>query len=177
MYTRFDSLEPKSFVPHTQGISPQFIQMDMNDPQEDIYFNFETSHKSPVVLMPKSQNENNIDWSKLAPTTQPAEFGPHYWFVIHNMGLTYPMRPNRVAKKRMSAFIEALPVLLPCKDCSEHAKEYLSQHSVCDAVKSRESLYTFLWNFHNHVNERLGKRQMSLKDSLKIYNRGNSAYL
>lgn len=177
MYTRFDSLKPQSFVPHTPTTSPQFIQMDMNDPQEDIYFNFETSKKSPVVLMPKTQNENDIKWSKLAPTTQPAEFGPHYWFVIHNMGLTYPMRPNRVAKKRMSAFIEALPVLLPCKDCSEHAKEYLSQHSVCDAVKSRESLYTFLWNFHNHVNERLGKKQMSLKDSLKIYNRGSSAHL
>jgi hypothetical protein len=151
--------------------------MDMNDPNEDIYFNFETSKKNPAVLMSTTEQENGIDWSKLAPTTQPSEFGPHYWFVIHNMGLTYPMRPNRVAKKRMSAFIEALPVLLPCKDCSEHAKEYLSNHSVCDAVKNRQSLYTFLWNFHNHVNERLGKPQISLKDSLKIYNRGNSAYL
>ncbi len=71
----------------------------------------------------------------------------------------------------MKCFVEALPFLLPCKDCSEHAKEFLATHKnkINGALQSKESLFKFLWYFHNHVNARLQKPQISLKKAFLMY--------
>ena len=40
-------------------------------------------------------------------------WGPHYWFVLQSMGLTYPLNPNAVTKKKYYDFIQNIPLFLP----------------------------------------------------------------
>jgi hypothetical protein len=37
------------------------------------------------------------------------------------------------------------------------------------ALQNKESLFTFLWNFHNLVNKRLGKPEMPFNEALNMY--------
>lgn len=110
-----------------------------------------------------------INWANIKPEHQPSEFGPHYWYMLHNMSLNYQMNPTKFARQKMRAFVEALPYLLPCKNCSEHAKEFMAGADLNKALTNRKTLFTFMWNFHNHVNKRLGKPEMSFNDALQMY--------
>ncbi len=126
--------------------------------------------KKPVQLK-QPDSGYRINWENAMPATQPAEFGPHYWYMLHTMALNYPNDPTDFIKEKMKCFVEALPFLLPCKDCSEHAKEFLATHKnkINGALQSKESLFKFLWYFHNHVNARLQKPQISLKKAFLMY--------
>ena len=31
----------------------------------------------------------------------PKVWGPHYWFVLHTIALTYPVNPNETIKKKI----------------------------------------------------------------------------
>ena len=44
---------------------------------------------------------------------EPKIWGPHFWFVLHTMTLTYPNNPNGVIKKKQYDFIQNLPSFLP----------------------------------------------------------------
>lgn len=126
--------------------------------------------KKPVKLL-QPHPDLNINWENALPKSKPSQFGPHYWYMLHTMALNYPNDPTDFIKRKMKCFVEALPYLLPCKDCSEHAKEFLSNHTndLHFALSSKESLFKFLWFFHNHVNERLGKPQISLEQAFNMY--------
>ncbi len=131
----------------------------------------------PLMSSPRSQRSpvesrdapGNINWSVIKAEHHPSQFGPHYWYMLHNMSLNYQMNPTRVARQKMRAFVEVLPYLLPCRNCSEHAKEFMASADLNKALTNRKTLFTFMWNFHNHVNKRLGKPQMSFKDALELY--------
>ncbi len=131
----------------------------------------------PLMSSPRPQRSpvesrkapGNINWSEIKAEHHPSQFGPHYWYMLHNMSLNYQMNPTRVARQKMRAFVEVLPYLLPCRNCSEHAKEFMASADLNKALTNRKTLFTFMWNFHNHVNKRLGKPQMSFKDALELY--------
>ena len=40
-------------------------------------------------------------------------WGPHYWFMIHTIAISYPLRPNAVTKKKYYDFIQNLPLFIP----------------------------------------------------------------
>ena len=113
-----------------------------------------------------------LDWRTIEPQRQPSQFGPHYWYMLHSMALNYPVNPTFFAKKKMKAFIEAIPFLLPCRNCTEHAKEFMAKTNINEALTGRKELFTFFWNFHNLVNKRLGTPEMTFDDALNMY-RGN----
>ena len=43
----------------------------------------------------------------------PKVWGPHYWFVLQTISLSYPLSPNDVTKKKYYDFIQNLPLFLP----------------------------------------------------------------
>jgi len=122
----------------------------------------------------KRENFNNpapsgLNWRDIHPQREPSQFGPHYWYMLHSMALNYPVNPTMFAKQKMKAFIEAIPFLLPCKNCTEHAKEFMAQADINKALQGKKELFTFFWNFHNLVNKRLGKQEMSFENALNMY--------
>ena len=38
-------------------------------------------------------------------TLDPKIWGPHYWFFLHTLALTYPETPNEVIKKKYIKYI------------------------------------------------------------------------
>ena len=54
---------------------------------------------------------------------EPDVWGPHYWFFLHTIALTYPHRPNDITKKKFYEFIQNLPLFMPIEEtASEFVK-------------------------------------------------------
>jgi hypothetical protein len=111
-----------------------------------------------------TQSNNKVDLS------DPKSWGPSFWFTLHNGANHYPENPTSHTMEYMKGFIEGIPIMLPCSVCSEHARVYIDrmkiENKLNDAVMSKENLFTFFWSFHNSVNARTGKPEISL-DSVK----------
>jgi len=104
-------------------------------------------------------------------TTSPEVFGPPLWFSLHNASAHYPINPSPITSERMKNIILGIPVLLPCKNCSEHATAYIEKHferldKICG---TRDNLFKFFVDFHNYVNVRYNKPVMSYEDAYKMY--------
>ena len=77
----------------------------------------------------------------------PSIFGPHYWTVIHLTCFNSGNKPDDIAK-----FIDTLPAILPCIDCSDHLKENLKMLPF-----NKEDPFRWSVDLHNLVNSQLGK--------------------
>ena len=104
--------------------------------------------------------------------TSPDVFGPPFWFTLHNGAAKYPVNPNKIVQKKMKDFIIAIPVMLPCLKCKDHAISYIESNleSLDDIVSSREKLFNFFVDFHNYVNKRYGKKIYSYDEAYNLYN-------
>ena len=108
---------------------------------------------------------------------EPNIWGPHYWATLHYLSSTYDNNPNESIKSTMKNFIQSLPVFLPCKECQDHAFEFIKTTNLNSVVTNRKELFTFFFNFHNTVNQRLKKPLMKLEDALKMYHIPEEEYI
>tara|TARA_B100001094_G_C17829353_1_gene622419 strand:- start:133 stop:564 length:432 start_codon:yes stop_codon:yes gene_type:complete len=97
----------------------------------------------------------------------PDVWGPHYWFVIHTMALTYPINPNDTTKKKYYRFITDLPLFLPNKEIGNKFSEFLDKYPVTPYLDSRDSFVKWTHFIHNKINQMLKKPQITL---LEFYN-------
>ena len=91
-------------------------------------------------------------------------WGAKYWGVLHNIAASYPDKPTRTQKAKMKELITNLIENIPCEDCKVHAKKYIKTHKI--KVTNKQELSKYLCNFHNNVNERLGKPIVECKTIL-----------
>ena len=97
-------------------------------------------------------------------------FGPSFWFTLHNGAAAYPEYPNYVAQQTMMHFLLGIPMMIPCTQCREHAYTYIRDGADLNSVvKSKKSLFEYMTMFHNYVNNRYGKRMMTLQDAKEKY--------
>ena len=99
----------------------------------------------------------------------PEVFGPPLWHVLHALAAIYPDSPDAGKVLACTAFVESLPALLPCGECSEHLAQVLSRTDVLRACSSGAELSTMWCRLHNQVNERLGKPQMDCTQARDHY--------
>ena len=87
--------------------------------------------------------------------TSPDVFGPPFWFTLHNGANKYPENPNKIVQKKMKDFIIAIPIMLPCLKCKDHATSYIESNleKLDKIVSSRKNLFNFFVDFHNYVNK------------------------
>ena len=126
-----------------------------------------------LINMYPQINPNFISEAKLfgLDMSSPPVFGPPLWLTMHNASIHYPVHPSPLVIERMKNFILAIPVLIPCETCKEHANAYIEENfSKLDEVCSgRMKLFNFFVDFHNYVNIRLNKPVMSYEDAFKLY--------
>jgi hypothetical protein len=103
----------------------------------------------------------------------PEVWGPYFWFTLHNGALNYPSLANPLCIERMKNFIIGIPVMIPCETCKEHATAYIeSNKDYLDYIcASRDKLFKFFVDFHNYVNIRLKKPEMSYDDAYRLYDK------
>ena len=100
-----------------------------------------------------------------------AHWGRSGWDFMHAITFAYPERdPSPPQQDAAKSFFGALPHLLPCDECCEHCRHGMASRPPTDAVvASRETLARWLVDFHNSVNPRLGKPQVSFDEARRTY--------
>jgi hypothetical protein len=135
------------------------VTKEPNENKNDL--SFKTDNK---ILEMKIESAEGI-------LSSPDIFGPPFWFTLHASSMSYPLNPTPIVKDKMRNFIIAIPVLLPCKNCQEHATAYIEKHynEIDTFCSGRDSLFKFFVDFHNEVNKRKDKKIMSYEDAYQLY--------
>ena len=82
------------------------------------------------------------------------EWGPAAWYTIHSVcAFSTPSTRSDV-----NQWLTTTARVLPCKECQEEATEYVAANPPADA----EDIFVWSVKFHNFVNERLGKRRITV---------------
>ena len=95
---------------------------------------------------------------------EPKVWGPHYWFFIHTVAMTYPVRPNAVTKKKYYEFIQNLPLFIPVENIAGEFSKLLDKYPVMPYLDNRESLIRWTHFIHNKINKKLEKPTISLNE-------------
>ena len=99
----------------------------------------------------------------------PKIWGPHYWFFLHTLAMTYPHHPNTVTKKKYYEFIQNLPLFLPVEQISKEFEQLIDKYPVTPYLDNRDSFVRWFHFIHNKINEKLEKPQISLNDFFVQY--------
>uniref|UniRef100_A0A6C0HP49 thiol oxidase n=1 Tax=viral metagenome TaxID=1070528 RepID=A0A6C0HP49_9ZZZZ len=99
-------------------------------------------------------------------------WGNAVWYLFHT--LVYKIKSTDDSNfKELFGHISSISKNLPCPECSEHAALFLSRVNIDIVTSSRENMITFLFEFHNSVNKKIGKPIYLLED-LKKYSLANT---
>jgi hypothetical protein len=98
----------------------------------------------------------------------PKYIGPGIWFSLHTLGA---MSKTKEQKRFAVEYIRYLQQNFPCGDCKGHFGNYIQTHPLETIINdnNEESLFLWIFNFHNAVNHRLKKPQASYEDIKNIY--------
>jgi hypothetical protein len=99
----------------------------------------------------------------------PKVWGPHYWFFLHTIAVTYPHHPNAVTKKKYYDLIQNLHIFLPIDKIANEFSELLEQYPITPYLDNRESFVRWTWFIHNKINEKLEKPKITLEEFYKQY--------
>jgi len=99
----------------------------------------------------------------------PKVWGPHYWFFLHTVAMTYPHHPNSVTKKKYYEFIQNLPLFLPVEEISGEFTKLLDKYPIAPYLDNRDSFVRWTHFIHNKINEKLEKPKISLNDFFVKY--------
>lgn len=102
-------------------------------------------------------------------TLDPKIWGPHYWFVLHTIALTYPENPNNVIKKKFYDFYQNLPLFLPVEEIGNNFSKFLDKYPVSPYLDSRQSLIRWTHFIHNKINTALNLPTINLEQALSAY--------
>jgi len=102
-------------------------------------------------------------------TLNPEVWGPHYWFVLHTIALTYPDHPNDVTKKKYYDFLQNVPLFLPIKEIGNGFSKMLDKYPVTPYLDSRESFIKWVHFIHNKINVALEKPEMTMDEAMIKY--------
>jgi Erv1 / Alr family len=120
-------------------------------------------------------HEEGVDmiWeiTQYSNSASPDVWGPAFWFSLHNGAVRYPIKASPVYAERMKGFILGIPVMIPCDSCRDHATAYIEKNysRLNEIVSGMHNLFNFFVDFHNYVNRRYNKFEMSYEDAYKLY--------
>jgi len=99
----------------------------------------------------------------------PSIWGPHFWFFLHTLAISYPHHPNAVTKKKYYELIQNLPLFIPIESIGSDFIKILDEYPVTAYLDDRESLIKWMHFVHNKINEKLEKPKITLEEFYKQY--------
>jgi len=94
----------------------------------------------------------------------PKIWGPHYWFFLHTMAMTYPHHPNTITKKKYYEFIQNLPLFLPVETISGEFSKLIDKYPIAPYLDNRDSFIRWMHFIDNKINQKLEIPEVSLND-------------
>jgi hypothetical protein len=98
------------------------------------------------------------------PYLDPRVWGPHFWFFLHTVSMTYPHHPNTVTKKKYYEFIQNLPEFIPLNEIANDLRTLINKYPVTPYLDDRESFIKWVHFIHNKINEKLEKPTLTLNE-------------
>jgi len=98
------------------------------------------------------------------PSLDPNIWGPHFWFVLHTLAISYPHHPNAVTKKKYYELIQNLPLFIPTESIGNNFTQLLDEYPITAYLDSRESVIRWMHFIHNKINEKLEKPKISINE-------------
>jgi FAD-linked sulfhydryl oxidase len=102
----------------------------------------------------------------------PTIWGPHFWFFLHTIAMTYPNHPNEVNKKKYYDLIQNFYLFIPVEKISSDFKRLIDDYPITPYLDNRESFVRWIWFIHNKINQKLEKPEITLKQFYKQYRDG-----
>ena len=99
----------------------------------------------------------------------PKIWGPHYWFFLHTVAMTYPYHPNAVTKKKYYEFVQNIPIFIPVEEISKEFERMIDQYPITPYLDNRDSFVRWMHFIHNKINEKLEKPPITLNDFFVQY--------
>ena len=99
----------------------------------------------------------------------PNIWGPHFWFFLHTIALSYPKHPNAVTKKKYYDFIQNLPLFIPVEEMSKNFEKLLNLYPVAPYLDTNKALVKWMHFIHNKINEKLEKNTITLTQFYDLY--------
>jgi hypothetical protein len=99
----------------------------------------------------------------------PKVWGPHYWFFLHTIAMTYPHHPNTVTKKKYYEFFQNIPLFIPVEDMSGEFSKLMDRYPITPYLDNRDSLVRWVHFIHNKINEKLEKPTITLNEFFVKY--------
>lgn len=96
-----------------------------------------------------------------------SEWGSIFWKFFHTIVESIDEDKYNNVYIELFQYIKSICNVLPCPQCSNHAKEYL-KHVKDNQLRTKDGFRNMLFNFHNDVNKRLKKNLFKFED-LEIY--------
>ena len=94
----------------------------------------------------------------------PTVWGPHFWFFLHTIALSYPHHPNSVTKKKYYELIQNLPLFIPVETIGNDFNRLLDEYPVTAYLDSREAFVKWMHFIHNKINEKLEKPKITINE-------------
>lgn len=99
----------------------------------------------------------------------PFVWGPHFWFFLDTVAMTYPNHPNAVTKKIYYDLFQNFHLFIPVKEHSNSFNKLLSIYPITPYLDNRESLVRWCHFIHNKINDQLDKPKMTYHDFFSSY--------
>lgn len=97
----------------------------------------------------------------------PSQWGPPTWMFLHTIAEKVKEESFPLIGRQIILNIIQICNLLPCPECSEHAKQFWSNVSI-NNVATKTDLKNLLFVFHNSINKR--KKQPAFRhENLDYY--------
>jgi hypothetical protein len=100
---------------------------------------------------------------------QPTTWGPHYWFFLMTLALSYPDNVNAVTKRKYYDFITNMPIFIPNAEIGNKFSHLLDKYPVSPYLDNRDSFVKWVHFIHNKINHLLGKEEISYDAALENY--------
>ncbi len=129
---------------------------------------------NPISIIPISESASSIKQKapeKIVKKERVKEmlWGEPTWFLFHTLAEKIKDDYFTTLKNELVGFIKQICYNLPCPDCTEHATRFINGVNF-DAIKTKEQLKVFFFNFHNEINKRKDYEYFDLSDTDKYKN-------
>lgn len=99
----------------------------------------------------------------------PNVWGPHYWFFIMTIAMSYPNTPNTITKRKYYDLISNLPLFIPNETIGNEFSKILDKYPVSPYLDSRDSFIRWVIFIHNKINFITGKEEISIFKAIDDY--------
>jgi len=85
-------------------------------------------------------------------------WGPAGWIFLHSIAQNYPWNPTDEQKLNYYTFFKTTGNVLPCRYCRESYQKFIEEPGTklsMNTMKSRKTLFIWLFRIHNKVNKKL----------------------